>query len=89
MSSLQQRFITAVVLAGLFVAAVAWVPTVGLALVFGGVALLAGWEWAALAGWTHAVARVIYCICLAIVLLGLWWIWDSRGDPNVTQGQPF
>lgn len=88
MSSLQQRLITAVVLAGLFVAAVAWVPTMGLALVFGGVALLAGWEWAALAGWTHAVARVIYCVCLAIVLLGLWWICDLAGDPKVTQVQP-
>lgn len=88
MSSLQQRFITAVVLAGLFVAAVAWVPTLGLALVFGGVALLAGWEWAALAGWTHAVARVIYCVFLAIVLLGLWWICDLAGDPKAMQVQP-
>ncbi len=88
MSSLQQRFITAVVLAGLFVTAVIWLPTLGLALVFGAVALLAGWEWAALAGWTHSIARSIYCLCLAGLLVGLWWVCDLAGDPKVTQVQP-
>ncbi len=88
MSSLKQRFVTAVVLAGLFVAAVAWLPTTALALVFGAVALLAAWEWAALAGWLQVGARVLYCVCLALMLLALWWTCDLVGTPEIRQVQP-
>ena len=52
---LKQRVITALILAGLFLSAIAYLPLPGLALAFGILVALAAWEWSALAGWHHAL----------------------------------
>ena len=71
-TALQQRILTAALLAPLAVAGVLLLPTPGLALGLAVVVALAAWEWAALAGVTDAWGRSAYLAVVAGSLLALW-----------------
>jgi phosphatidate cytidylyltransferase len=86
---LKQRVITALIMAGLFLAAVIFLPLVGLAALFGVMVCLGGWEWARLAGWTAGAARVCYVFVLGAVLYGLFVYCRLGDDPAQEQVQPF
>jgi len=82
---LRQRFITAVILAALFLSGVALLPLHWLALCFALVATAGAWEWSALAGWNHRVARIMYALVLPLLLAGLWLLLYVNRDVERTQ----
>jgi len=78
MTSLQQRVLTASLLAPIAILAVLMLPTLGFAWALGLILLGAAWEWSALAGLASPAARSGYValIAAALILLaylpGLW-----------------
>lgn len=86
---LRQRVITGLVMVAGFLAAIAFVPVPGLALLFGIVVGLGGWEWARLAGWTSPVTRVLYVLVLLGAMAGLYYSCDLGGSPQIKDVQPF
>lgn len=85
---LKQRVITALILAGLFLAGIAYLPLPGLALAFGILVALAAWEWSGLAGWHHRLARALY-VLLVLIALGAIYHYGQLGDrPLRAQVQP-
>ena len=68
---LRQRIITAVILAGVFLASVAFLNMNWLALLFALISLAAAWEWAALAGWSTPVLRWLYSLILFCAIASL------------------
>ena len=86
---LKQRVITAVIMAGLFLAAVAFMSLPWLALIFGILICLGGWEWSRLCGWEAPAIRVLYVLVLAVVLGALYLYYQLGADPQREQVQPF
>lgn len=80
---LKQRIITGVVLAVGLLSALWFLPDTALMVLLALVMLIGAWEWAGLSGLTGSVARVCYVLCIAAVLLVLWW-----GSPLKTQLAP-
>lgn len=72
LTSLQQRILTASLLAPLAVYAVLALPTPYLALTLGLLLLIAAWEWSRLVGLTTGPQRLAYVLLLALVLFLLW-----------------
>jgi phosphatidate cytidylyltransferase len=68
---LRQRLLTALILIPLVVAGVLGLATGPLAGVFAAIILLAGWEWAALAGLSATPLRVAYLALLGLLLLAV------------------
>lgn len=81
--------ITALVMAGLFLAAIVFLPLPGLAAVFAILVALGGWEWSRLAGWKSPLARVAYVLLLVAALLGLYVYCQLGLSPGRVQVQPF
>lgn len=67
-SGLNLRILTAAVLAPLMIGAVFVLPTPYLALAFGGVILIAAWEWSGIIGWTSSASRWAYTLTFVPVL---------------------
>ena len=65
---LKQRVITALVLVPLVVAGVLLLDTLPLGLLLGAVILLAGWEWADMAGLATSPTRIAYLAVLSLLL---------------------
>ncbi len=86
---LRQRVITAVVLAGVFLASLVFLNMNWLALVFAFISMAAAWEWAALAGWTTPVLRWLYSLVLFFVVASLWFLCELGDDPGRTLIQPW
>jgi phosphatidate cytidylyltransferase len=85
---LKQRVITALIMAGLFLAAISYLPVQGLALLFGILIGMGAWEWSGLAGWHHSFARVIYVLIVLAGLIALY-VYCHLGDrPLREQVQP-
>ncbi|TGD74086.1 phosphatidate cytidylyltransferase [Mangrovimicrobium sediminis] len=85
---LKQRIITAIIMAGLFLAGVFLLPLKALAVVFGLMVLAGAWEWAHLAGWKSPLARVAYMLVLAAILVALY-LHASLGEaPTRERVQP-
>ncbi|MEM1112428.1 MAG: CDP-archaeol synthase [Pseudomonadota bacterium] len=85
---LKQRIITAILLAGTFLGAIVFLPLPALALFFGVVVVLGGWEWSRLAGWESLAARALFVALLAIGLLTLY-VQVGLGDgPERERVQP-
>ena len=59
---LRQRIITAVMLVAGFLAAIVFVSLPGLAVIFGIIVTVGGWEWARMAGWQSKVSRGVYAV---------------------------
>lgn len=72
LSSLQQRVLTALLLAPLATAAVLLLPTAYLSLCLAVVVGLAAWEWTTLAGIGKPLGRIAYLILVGACLLLLW-----------------
>ena len=86
---LRQRVITGLIMVTGFLAAIAFIPVPGLALVFGVIVGLGGWEWARLAGWTSTTARVLYVLVLLSCMGLLYQLCDLGGTPEAKDVQPF
>lgn len=71
-TALQQRTLTAAVLAPLAVGAVLFLATPWLALCLAVVVALAAWEWAALAGVATPAGRSLYLLAVTGCLIPLW-----------------
>jgi phosphatidate cytidylyltransferase len=85
---LRQRVITALIMAGLFLAAIAFLPLPGLALLFGILIAMGSWEWSSLAGWEKPAIRIFY-VLLVLVALGALYQFCGMGDqPPRAQVQP-
>lgn len=85
---LKERVVTALVMAGLFLAAMAYLPLYGLALFFGAVVALGCWEWAPLAGWRNPAARGLYVLLVLAILVGLYLYCDLGVRPLREDVQP-
>lgn len=85
---LKQRIITALIMVGLFLAAIVYLPLVWLAVVFGLLVLAGGWEWSRMAGWESTLARSLFVLLLAMILGGLYVYCGLGGSPNKAQVQP-
>jgi phosphatidate cytidylyltransferase len=77
---LRQRVITALILAPLVMAGVIWLDTRVLALLLGGVILLGGWEWGALAGFTTSRGRAGYLAVLLLLLIAAAYLATRNGS---------
>jgi phosphatidate cytidylyltransferase len=69
---LKQRVITAIVMASMFLAAVAFLSLPWLALLFGILVCLGAWEWSRLCGWELPLARGTYVLVVAVALALLY-----------------
>lgn len=85
---LKQRVITAVIMAGLFLAAIKYVPVPGLALLFAILVALGAWEWSSLAGWQHPAARGSYVAVVLCLLLSVYLYCQLGAQPLRVQVQP-
>lgn len=86
---LHQRVATAVLMAALFLGAVAFLPLPALAAAFGLVAAAGAWEWSSLAGATNPFQRGFFAVLLIAGMVGLWF-WCGLGSQPTRQAvQPF
>ena len=85
---LKQRVITAVIMAGLFLAAITYVPVPGLALLFGILVALGAWEWARMAGWQQPVARALYVVFIISAMAAVYVYCQLGDQPSRLQVQP-
>ena len=86
---LKQRVITALVMAGIFLAAITLLPLPGLALLFAVLIAMGAWEWSRLAGWSAPVARAMYVLVIGACLLAVYKHCQLEGQPLREQVQPF
>ncbi len=86
---LRQRFITAVIMAGLFLLAVTTLPLVAMAALLLLVATVGAWEWAALAGWEKPIARLLYASGVPLLATVFWVFCDLGGQPSRSLVQPY
>ncbi|KZX55079.1 phosphatidate cytidylyltransferase [Halioglobus sp. HI00S01] len=85
---LKQRIITALIMAGLFLAAIAFLSVPALALAIALIVLAGGWEWSRLAGWESAPARGLFVAVLGSVV-GVIYVTCGLGqNPAREQVQP-
>ena len=85
---LRQRVITALVMVGLFLAGVLFLPLNTLAVVFGVLVLAGGWEWSRMAGWESALARGLFVAVLASTLVALGMHCQLLAAPSRELVQP-
>ena len=85
---LKQRIITAIVMAGLFLAAIGYMPLAGLALVFAVLVGLGAWEWSALAGFRHTAARFVYVALVLAALMAMYLYCQLGNQPPRVKVQP-
>lgn len=86
---LRQRVITALIMAGIFLSAIVFLPLPALAAVFGLLVTAGGWEWSRLAGWQSPVTRGLYMLLLAACMAALYWYCQLGNAPVREQVQPF
>ncbi|MEH6588826.1 MAG: phosphatidate cytidylyltransferase [Halioglobus sp.] len=86
---LRQRVITALILAGLLLAAIIYLDIPSLALFFGVFVALGAWEWSGMAGWSATLARLCYVAVLMIAMAALYVVCQLGDAPDAKQVQPF
>jgi len=89
LSMLKQRVITAVIMVVAFLAAIALLPLPGLAVVFGIVVSLGGWEWSRLAGWSSPLGRATYVLVLIACMAYTYHYCNLGGAPAEKEIQPY
>jgi phosphatidate cytidylyltransferase len=77
---LKQRVLTAIVLVGLLIGALLYLPPLMLAGFFGLFLLIGGWEWAALAGLRDGPSKMAYVAMLLVSLLAIARYCDLFGQ---------
>jgi phosphatidate cytidylyltransferase len=85
---LKQRVITGVIMALAFLAAIFFLSLQGLAVVFGIIVALGGWEWSRLAGWEAPSLRILYVVVLLAAMGILYGYCQLGGSPGKEQVQP-
>jgi phosphatidate cytidylyltransferase len=85
---LKQRVITAIVMGSLFLAAIAYMPLSGLALLFGVLVGLGAWEWSVLAGLRHKAARLAYVMLVLAALFAVYVYCQLGNQPPRVTVQP-
>jgi phosphatidate cytidylyltransferase len=85
---LKQRVITALIMAGLFLAVIVYLPLPGLALVFGVLISLGAWEWSSLAGWQKPATRAAYVLLIMAALVILYRYCGMGDQPLREKVQP-
>ncbi|MEM1153520.1 MAG: phosphatidate cytidylyltransferase [Pseudomonadota bacterium] len=85
---LRQRVITALIMAGLFLSAVIFLPLPWIALIFGFVVCLGAWEWAQLCGWQTPIARAAYVAAMAVIMALIYYYSQLGSLPEREQVQP-
>ena len=68
---LRQRVLTALILAPLVVWAILTLPTTQIALLFGGVILLAAWEWGHMVAPAKPRVRILYTLAVTLTMVAL------------------
>lgn len=86
---LRQRIITALIMAGLFLSAIVFLPLAGLALIFGLLVAAGGWEWSRLAGLNSQFTRGLFVLVLGACMGALYWYCQLGSMPAKQQVQPF
>ncbi|MCR9104997.1 MAG: phosphatidate cytidylyltransferase [Gammaproteobacteria bacterium] len=86
---LRQRVITGVTMVVLFLAALAFLPLVGLAVLFAVLVSLGAWEWSRLAGLDAPVLRALYVGVTAACCAALFVVCELAGQPARDEVQPF
>ncbi len=86
---LKQRVITGLIMVGLFLSAVLFLPLPALALLLGILVSMGAWEWTRLAGLNSPVARALYVLALVAVLVALYSYCRLGNAPSREQVQPF
>jgi phosphatidate cytidylyltransferase len=71
-SGLRQRVVTALLLAGLVLAVLLWMPPAAAVAVVVVVMLAGAWEWAGFAGLTSGLQRLGYLAAIGIAILAAW-----------------
>lgn len=69
---LRQRVLTAIPMAGLFLAAAYWLPSAALAAAFLVIIALGAWEWAPMAGLTHIRSKILYVLLVLSCAVALY-----------------
>lgn len=77
---LKQRVLTALVLGPFIIWSVLTFSHKALAIEIGIILMLAGWEWARLAGIHKQIGRVIYALVVGGSLLLMTWLMHIRAD---------
>ena len=77
---LKQRVVTGLLMAGLFLAGVNFLPLPVLAAAFAVVVALGAWEWAPLAGIGSFVLRALYCL-LVLALAAVLYVYGGFSGP--------
>ena len=85
---LKQRVITALLMAGLFLSAVVYLPVSGIALLLGLLIGAGAWEWSSLAGWQQRVARSLYVLLVLAALVAVYSYCQLGDLPQREQVQP-
>ena len=86
---LKQRVLTALVMAGLFLAAIALLPQPVLAFLFAILIAMGAWEWSSLAGLQKPAARTLYVVGVLAALVALYQYCGMADQPQPEQVQPF
>ena len=85
---LEQRIVTALVLAGVLIASVVLLPLPGLAVLFGLVVTISAWEWSGLAGLAGNLQRTLYLAAMILAMAGLYQHGQLGADPALERLQP-
>ncbi|CAA0078614.1 Phosphatidate cytidylyltransferase [Zhongshania aliphaticivorans] len=79
---LKQRIITAVLIVVALLASLAFLPLMGLSVLFALIVLLAAWEWSDLSGLSSRVSRFSYVVVCGALMLAAAWQASLFSDVN-------
>ena len=85
---LRQRVITALMLAGAFIATLLFAPYPVQCVLFAAVASAGAWEWSALSGARSTPARLAYTAGIPLLCRGLWGGLGMGGAQSAAAPQP-
>lgn len=85
---LRQRVITALMLAGAFIATLLFAPYRVQCVLFAAVASAGAWEWSALSGARSTPARLAYTAVIPLLCWGLWVVLEMDGAQSAAAAQP-
>jgi phosphatidate cytidylyltransferase len=71
-SGLRQRVVTALLIAGLVIGVLLWMPPAAALVTIAVVVLAGAWEWAGFAGLTGAAQRLGYTVAVALAIFAAW-----------------
>ncbi|KGE04484.1 phosphatidate cytidylyltransferase [Pseudohaliea rubra] len=85
---LKQRVITALAMAGLFLAGIFFLPVAALAAAFALVVAAGAWEWAPLSGFRGAARQALFALLVLAGCAGVWFLLPLGETPRRADVQP-